>query len=527
MLILGLSDGLRPSAVLVGRGTILAATSQPAQRGPAFPDEALDAALAAAGTTLTDVRRVVFGTHISPHASRGGLLRQLVLKESGLWTIAAARRREAGADRLAARGFAGDVKTIDHFQALAEAAWRNQARERCLVLTASVGGDGTTLAVNEGGHDGLRLVYRQSGLSSLRDYRSAVGDVLAIPDRPNHDLLPYLASGCEPPRGLVEEFHRRLHFTRGGFSLALRHRPSRMAERIGEYTPTEIAAAWQTNLERQFLRLVRHWVRETGLRHVVLGGEVFANASLIRRLARSEDVASLDVYPLCGDLALASGAAMRFGDIGPRAFDHRRWGSDVDATESRAALRAAGIEPSTPPDISSRIARVLSEGGSVVRVAGRESWSLDSLGGRCVLCPAADRAVVARVAAAVGRSPQLPGTAITLSEHAARCYEDGARLVGDGRLATTLAECTEWMRAACPAAVLPDGMARPMLVTPRSDPELHAILTRYREFSGVPVVLALDLPQRGAPAPQAPTGAIRLARLDPLDALALGPFWVE
>lgn len=529
MLILGLSDGLRPSAVLVGRGTILAAASQPIGREPTFPDGALRSVLASAGKTLPEVGRVVFGTHISPHGPLAavGLWSQFVLKESGLWTIAATRRREEGAARLGRRGFRGDVKTIDHFQALAEAAWRSQPIERTLVLTASVGGDGTTLAVNAGGHDGLRLVYRQGGLSSLRDYRDTVADVLARPDRPNSDILPYLAVGAEPPRGLLQLFHERLHFTRGGFGLSLRGRPSRLSEEMGEYTPTEIAAAWQANLERQFLRLVRHWVRETGLRRVVLGGDVFANAPLVRRLSHLEEVESLCVYPLCGDPALASGAAMRFGDVGPRSFEHLLLGPDVDVAQSRAAMMEAGVDPGEPSDGPSRIAGILADGGGVVRVAGREAWALDSQGGRCVLCAATDRGRVARFASAVGRPPQLPGTALTLPDAVERCYEGGGWRLEIARFGVAQVDCTAWMESHCPAAVLPDGTARPLVVSPDGDPALYAILAHYRDLSGIPVLLALDLPQRGEPAPWTPAGALQTFRNGGLDALVLGSCFVD
>jgi len=529
MLILGLSDGLRPSAVLVEHGAVVAAASQPSSEGPAFPDEALDAALALAGRSLSEVGRVVFGTHIAPPArsARAGLLRQLVLKESGLWTIVATRRRDAGAARLGAHGFIGDVKTLDHFQALAEAAWRSQPREQALVLTASIGGDGTTLAVSAGGHDGLRLIYRQGGLSSLRDYRNSVADVVAVPDRPQDDLLPYLATGAEAPGSLVELFHHRLHFSRGGFGLSLRGGPSLVARETGEYTPAEIAAAWQANLERQFLRLLRHWSRETGLRHVVLGGEVFANAHLVHRLSRSEEVASLSVYPLGGDPALASGAALRYGDVGPRQFGHLFWGPDVDLTESRAALQAAGIEPVMSTDLPSRVARILAEGGGVLRVADREAWSHNSLGGRCLLCAPTDRGQVARLTSAVGLSPRLPGAAITLAHQAERCYEGDCGATGPGWVAATLAECTEWMATRCPAAVLPDGNARPLLVSAERHPALHSILEQYADLTGIPVLLALDLPAQPQPARRTPAGAIRILRETAVEALVLGPFWAQ
>ena len=217
---------------------------------------------------------------------------------------------------------------------------------------------------------------------------------------------------------------------------------------------------------------------------------------------------------------------MRFGDVGPCSFEHLRLGPDVAADAASAALQVAGIGAATPSDAPSRVAQILAEGGSVVRVAGREAWALDSLGGRCLLIAATDRRSVARLASSVGRPPQLPGTALTLADEAARCYEGGDELIGTTAFATTLADCTGWMESHCPAAILPDGTARPLLVSSEGDPTLYSILARYRERSGIPVILALDLPQRGDPSGWTPAGAIQTFRSAGSDALVLGPCFV-
>ena len=525
MRILGLSDGPAPSAALVSGGDLVAGATQSLSRPGGFPWEALDAVLRQAACGMADVDRVVFGSHLEAgrrgRPSGVGLLAQLALKESGLWAVAASRRREVGAARLRDRGFRGDVKTVDHFQALAEAAWRTQPWESALVFTASRGGDGTTITFSSGGHDGLCLLYRQGGLSALRDYRLAVADVLAEPPDEALDPVPFLALRADAPADLAPVFHGQLHFHGGGFGLSMGLSRRRLARVLASYTPVQVAAAWQMNLEGQFRRVLRYWLRRTGLRRVALGGDLFANPLLVSALARVDEVKSLSVCPQVGDPALAAGAAMRFGDVGPMRLTRTRPGPALDEQACSAAIRAAGLMPDGGPP-SPAVAQRLAAGDAVLRVAGRAALGPGSLGSRSLLLPADDPERAPGLGKRLGLNPLVPPCALTLAEEAERCFEQLGPVREAARLGAVCLPATPWMEAHCPGALFGRGMARPLCVEPGDDPELHAILTAYRDLTGLPCLLSGDLGSRFGSAASTPREAVRLFRSSGLPAMILG-----
>ena len=78
-----------------------------------------------------------------------------------------------------------------------------------------------------------------------------------------------------------------------------------------------------------------------------------------------------------------------------------------------------------------------------------------------------------------------------------------------------------------PAVVHVDGTARPQLVRADRNPLYHALIERYSEISGIPLVLNTSFNVHEEPIVCAPTEGIRALREDRIDALAIGPFWVD
>lgn len=535
MKILGVSDGIRPSAVLVSNGEMLGAACawrEPGERG--LSPRVVDEALAAAGCSLADVHRMVFGSHM-PRAGRlpgatlglrgvpvGALVRQLLVKETGLWTISASRRREREAARLAERGFRGDTKTVDHFVALGEAAWRTQAAERCLVFTASTGGDGTTLTVSLGGHDGLRMIERQGGLSSLRSYRDLASGVEPITEDPSFDPWPHLGVDAIAPRELCDLFFEHFHLALRGFGFSMSPLSRRLTDRLGAYADEEVSAAWEHNLEVQFRRLIRHWIRRTGVGRVAVAGEVFANTQLTHGLLEIRDLEFLHVFPEHGGPALATGAALRFGDVGPRPVDHLYLGLRPVESRLLGALGEHGLEEVPTDDLATEVAAVLASGAVVGRVAGREAWAGPSLGHRSVLCTPRDRDSARELAVRIGRNVHLPATTLIPASIAPRYLDHLGRVGEPARFGSVLVEATSAAEDEIPGAILPGSLIRPQLITEDESPSLYALLVRFGETTGIPVLLSHDLSPDAASAVDPAARAVRLLAEGRIDALVVG-----
>jgi len=547
MLLLGVTDGERPAAAVVrdARLVAVAHASEPGA-GPGFPARVAGEALATAGARLEEVGRVVLGSHLAPTPRLDGLgrlhpslvpptpaerlltrgarwMRDTALEETGLWTVAASVRRRRQAERLRGNGFRGDVKTLDHYRSLSHAAWRCQPEERVLVIVASSDGDGTTLAVQVGDHDGLRLLYRQGGLSSLRAHVAAAAD----------DELPWRAAASlaergadsEAPERLEERFARRLHFSAGGFNLALRTGARAFTHVLREHTPGEVAAACQANLVHQFRRLVHHWVRRSGVRRLAVAGDVFANPTLSRALLAHDDVDRLFVLPTDVPQAAAIGAAMRFGDAGPAPLDSPYPGPALDEGACAGALENAGFAAERLDDPVGAAVERLARGELVAWVAGPAALGVRALGHRSLLVRPDSGGASRRRATQPSPVTRASRTLVVTSGNGPRAFAELPTVREAARLGAVPLRPSRWLRDRCSG--LP---ATPVLVqtVDREDsPDLHALLSRLEAADAPPALLSTDLRSSDGDEVDGAEAAL-LAFVDSgADWLRLGGFGVE
>jgi len=518
----------------------LVATAASVEPEGSFPWDPLEEVLEHAGVRLEDVERVVFGTATPPQdrgGRRGGVLGsvragahflgQLALKESGTWVVSTSLRREREAARLRERGFAGDVKTLEGAHAMATAAWRLQATERALVITADSGEDGTAVTVSLGSNEGLRLIYRQSGLSSLRNLDSAVARVLDVPRDEMGRVAPYLAERGGVPEELERLFARELHASTGGFNLALTNHRGPLSRRLAPYPPEEVAAAYQANLERQFRRLLRHWVRRGERDRVVVAGDAFRNRGLVRSLIELDDIETLFVAPAADGPFLALGGALWYADLGPgyRAPLHPGAGwSDADCAR---ALEGAGLAVRRPRSVTDGAAALLSRGAVVTRCIAGETWWPRDLGVCSVLWRPGDAGVAQRVDRRLGRRAfELPAVLVD-DDGAALLTRDLQRVPDNGRYGGTPLEVVARHRALLQPALHGDDTAEFRVVAASDDSSLHALLRRSADGAAAPALLSTALQVEGQPTPRTPAQAVKAFLAARLDHLILGPYLVE
>ncbi len=547
MLILGVTDGERPAAALVRSARLVVAhRAVETFSGPGYPWSVADTVLATGGVGLTDVGRVVFGSHVAPPRRLDGLgrvhpslvpaptterllrqgarwMRDVALEETGLWTVASSVRRRRQTARLREAGFVGDVKTLDHYRSLSHAAWRCQGRERILVMVASSDGDGTTLAVHVGDHDGLRLLYRQGGLSSLRTHVAVAADD-AQPSRAAATLAER-AADSEAPEELEERFARLLRFSAGGFNLALRTRNRVFADVLQRHTPGEVAAACQHNLERQFRRWVHHWVRRSGIPRLAVAGDVFASPGLCRALLTQDDVDELFVLPAPVAQATAIGAAMRYADAGPATLDTPYLGPTPEAKACADALEAARLDGRPTDRGAEEAAALLAGGGVMAWVAGPSALGVRSLGHRSLLARADAPDAVQRLGSCPTAAARASRTLILSASLAGSALRRWDAVTEASRLGAVPLRPTHWLRSRCPTLTGEPVLAQ--VVSPGDSPALDGILSGLEAGGALPVLMGADLLDGDGEEPDTPEAAL-LAFLDAdADALQLGPYRVD
>jgi carbamoyltransferase len=520
-----------------------------------FPARAVAEVLRLAGVTAADLDAVVAGNrlHFVPrllgsapiegeHDLFGPLHRSWVavqahLSRDGLLARAAERLSAA----LLARRWQRPVALVDHHTAHAWSAWLTSGFPEALAVSVDNLGDGCAARTfrcgggRGGGGGRCELLWSSDAAASPGQFYGEISQFLGF-----HVLMAGKVTGLAAagdPRRLYPVMERLIRLERDDTDFRLA--PNRLRRREGGLyrdllgQPREhVAAAAQQRLEDVLVAYVRRGLRETGLRHVVLAGGVFANVLVNHRIWSLPEVDGVFVHPAMSDQGIATGAALAWlaarQPVSPRPIPHVYLGPAYDEEACGAALERAGLRATREPDIDAKVADLVVEGRVVARFTGRMEYGPRALGHRSILYRTEDPTVNDWLNQRLQRSEFMPFAPATLVEHARACYEDyGEGIAHTARFMTITVRCTEAMRRKSPAVVHLDGTARPQVVHEEFSPGFHRILRRVYERTGVPSVVNTSFNLHGEPIVCTPDDALRSFQQGRLDALALGPFLVR
>ena len=292
-----------------------------------------------------------------------------------------------------------------------------------------------------------------------------------------------------------------------------------------QFPKIDVAAAYQRVLELVAVSYVAYYVRQTGLRNLVLSGGVVANVKLNQRLKEIPGVDKIFVHPNMGDGGCGTGAAL-LQFVGThdlsRPLRDVYWGPEFTDADIAEALKRAQLTGTHYAEVEPEIARLIAAGKVVARFNGRMEYGPRSLGNRSILYHAKEPAVNQWLNQRLGRTEFMPFAPATLFEERHACYQnmDGAEYAA--QFMTITFDCTERMKRESPAAVHVDGTARPQLVTKDSNPSFHRILTEYHRLSGIPCVINTSFNMHEEPIVCTPDDAVRAFLQGNLDYLAIG-----
>jgi carbamoyltransferase len=258
-----------------------------------------------------------------------------------------------------------------------------------------------------------------------------------------------------------------------------------------------VAASIQKVAEDVMLEAVRHWLGRTRVRHLGLGGGLFANVRLNRLLAESCALDEVFVFPAMGDDGLCVGAALSFllARDGLAAWLERRYrldtlyfgfdyGHDIDDhLDSIAGLRRMVGAP-----IEGAVER-LCAGQVGAAFVGRMEFGPRALGARSILASPADHAINDDLNRRLERSEFMPFAPYVLDEDANSVFEITPVNRYAARFMTITCGVKPAWRAKIPAVVHIDGTARPQIVRDQENPLYAAILRRFRDTTGLPVLV--------------------------------------
>jgi carbamoyltransferase len=333
--------------------------------------------------------------------------------------------------------------------------------------------------------------------------------------------------------------------------------PPRQPESELTQREMDLAASVQVVTEEIMLRMARHVHRETGMENLCMAGGVALNCVGNGRLLREGPFKRLWIQPAAGDAGGALGVALAIYHKVLGNERHRN-GATLDTMkgsylgpafsddEIEAFLKDIGaLYDRLPTDqMIARTAEALAQEKVVGWLQGRMEFGPRSLGCRSILGDPRSRKMQSIMNLKIKfRESFRPFAPSVLREHVADYFDldcdspymllvapvsssrripmtdEQQRLFGIDKLNV--------VRSDLPSITHVDYSARIQTVHAETNPLYHALLTRFRELTGCPVLVNTSFNVRGEPIVCTPKDAYLCFMRTEMDTLVLGSFVLD
>jgi carbamoyltransferase len=317
----------------------------------------------------------------------------------------------------------------------------------------------------------------------------------------------------------------------------------------------DLAASIQAVTEEAVLRLSRALAAETKMKKLCLAGGVALNCVANGKVLRDGCLEEIWIQPAAGDAGGALGAALAAYHGHARAPRKRANGKDgmrgsylgpsFDQKTTEHRLRAAGavFEVVDEDRLVENAARAIAGGGAVAWFQGRAEFGPRALGGRSILgdarSPTMQQVLNLKVKFRESFRPFAPSV---LREEVSDWFDLDAdspymHLVADVNASRrrTMTQTEQALfgidklnvvRSDIPAATHVDYSARIQTVHADTNPRYHALLKRFKEITGCPVIVNTSFNVRGEPIVNTPEDAFRCFMGTGVEFMAMGNCWL-
>jgi carbamoyltransferase len=327
--------------------------------------------------------------------------------------------------------------------------------------------------------------------------------------------------------------------------------PPRRPDQLLTQRHMDLAASVQVVLEEAVLRMARSLAAETGMKNLCLAGGVALNCVANGKVLREGIFEQMWVQPASGDAGGSLGAALaayhlyreQARQMTGRADKMKGsfLGPDFPQEDIERRLKAVGARFDVLDDheLLNACVDTLTEEKALGWFQGRMEFGPRALGGRSILGDARSPTMQSLLNLKVKyRESFRPFAPSVLREHVGEWFElDGdspymllvADVVAHRRKAMTPEqqklfgiEKLNVPRSEIPAVTHIDYSARVQTVHRETHPRYHALLSRFRERTGCPVIVNTSFNVRGEPIVCTPEDAFRCFMGTQIEALAVG-----
>src|SRR5579864_4411978 len=563
------------SAAIVCDGRLVAAVEEErfnrVKYAAGFPAQAIRYCLQEAGLELRDIDHVAVPRN--PYARLGTKLFYAIRMPSFARERMKVLAKFTGISEALAQAFETDpakiaakFHRIEHHQAHLASAFFVSPFERAALLSADGLGDFASTMWGSGSGSRMKIDGAIAFPHSLGIFYSAVTQYLGFLKFGDEYKVMGLGAYGEPEQ--LEAFRDIVRTNGNGFRLGLdyftHHRSGpEMSWAEADKTPTlgkmfseamerrlgpkrnpdepleqrhrNLASALQTRLEEVYLGMLKKLAERTGLKAVCLAGGVAFNCVANGKIFDATPFEQVYVHPAAGDAGLAVGAAyyvwhQKLGK--PRSFvmDNAYWGPGYSKEEIRRAIDANGLAQNgysiaelPESELMRRTAAIIADGKILGWFQGRAEWGPRALGNRSIVAdprrPEMKDVLNRRIKHREIFRPFAPSI---LAEATGEYFEKSH----PSPFMTLAYSVRPTMRDKIPAPTHVDGTGRLQTVTREANPRYHALISAFRDLTGVPVVLNTSF-NDNEPIVCRPEEALDCFIRTQMDALVLGDFLIS
>ena len=326
--------------------------------------------------------------------------------------------------------------------------------------------------------------------------------------------------------------------------------PPRKSESILGQREMDLAASIQAVTEEVVIKLAKGIKKSTGLNNLCLAGGVALNCVANGKLLRENVFDKIWIQPASGDAGGAVGAALAAYYLmlaQPRKVDKQdgMQGSYLGPEfgqadiEQRLSLAGAKFDVVSDTQLIEQTAQALADGLAVGWHQGRMEFGPRSLGARSIIADARSPTVQKQLNLKVKyRESFRPFAPSILREDVADWFEINTDspymlLVADVKKEKQLAmteaqkqlfgiEKLNVPRSEIPAVTHVDYSARIQTVSKDTNPKYHALISKFKEITGCPVLVNTSFNVRGEPIVCSPEDAFNCLMGTDIDFLVVG-----
>ncbi len=440
-------------------------------------------------------------------------------------------------NRLKRIGLDKKLVFIDHHTAHASGGYYASGFKEALVLTLDGAGDGLSGSVSIGDNGELKRIKEFKASASLGILYGAATIACDMRYSEDEGKLMSLAAYSYPENikelGSISRFDDKTGELVGNSGSKFEFLLAEYLKDniLWKYNRESFAYAVQKHVEEEVLRMVRHYIKETNIRNVVVSGGLFSNVIVNMKINAMPEVENFFVFPQMGDGGLAIGAAyyvdfIENGKVERKQIDSISYGPSYTDTQIEETLKRhrEKLEYEFTDDVAKYAAdKMIDDDEVVLWFQGRMEYGPRALGNRSILSLAGNNENRHRINLLVKRRPYYqPFASSMLEEEAEKLlepYRNGTKFMTIGYKVRD-----EYFKDLVAASHI-DGTTRPQMLG-EENREYRKLIQHIKNRTGIGAVLNTSLNKHGRPIAMTPDDAVWTLLNTGATTLAIGNYMV-